>query len=417
MGQGHQGASFGWVDKGYEDRRWVDGGSGLTPSILFSIVLRYVHMRWTIVLLIFLSTLSSVAQLPRVGDMGNDGRKVAFRPFLGRVASYSEFLGFGVGQHFNVEGSPIMTDIFTLNIRVGAGLPYFGSTWANETSLIYSLSAEFGRRRSRLLIGGGLWNLYFSPTQNIFGEPIPARVDFNLFGSVGYRYQAPKGFMFGTNLYLIGGQSEYGPSINTRNNYPVFTIWPSVYMGYRIPSCEQHKSYVSYAKLSRPERKASRQTERAFMRSQIFEPVKPDSTHIWRNSEFGLSIFGPGLVTLHYTLYASLGKRQVVNYYLRTGLGTAMPLLQGHLDMGMAFLWNNTGFQVGGGLAASLFQASVDPYVTLRGKVNLAKGFSGFAGVNLIWSLGEPFTFISQRGKPYILPTVGVAYRLNRLKA
>lgn len=373
-------------------------------------------MRWTVVLLIFLSALKAAAQLPRVSDVSDDGRKVPFRPFLGRVASYSEFLGFGVGQHFSVEGSPIMTDIFTLNVRVGAGIPYFGSTWGSGNSLIYSLSAEFGRRRSRLVVGGGLWNVYLPETQSLFFEPIPARMEFNLFGSVGYRYQAPEGFLFGANTYLIGGQSEYAPSISKRNNYPVFTIWPSVYLGYRIPSRKQHKEFVAYAKMDKPNRKAYRKTERERLRNTLAEIAKKDTAMTWRNSEFGLSILGPALVTLHYTVYVPLSRHNVVHYYLRTGLGTAMPLLQGHLDMGMAFLWNNTGFQIGGGLAASLFKASVDPYVTLRAKMNLAKGVSGFVGANLIWSLGTPFTFVHKKGKPYVLPTVGVSYRLNRLK-
>lgn len=376
-------------------------------------------MRWTTTLvLILLVGKFGLAQLPKIDDVNGAGRKVAFRPFLGRVASYTEFLGLGTGVTLNLEGSPIMTDIMTLNIRFGAGAlgPYTAGYIKYRASLIYALSAEFGRRRNRLTIGGGLWNVYFSQTQNPYWEPIPAYMEFNLFGSVGYRYQAPTGFLFGTKLYLIGGQSEYGPTISKRNNYPVFSIWPSAYIGYRIPSWKQHKEFVAYARMERPERNAYRKTERERLRNTLAEVAQQDTGLIWRNSEFGLSIFGPAVVTVHYTLYVPLSPRKVANYYFRTGLGTAMPLLQGHLDMGMAFLWNNTGFQVGGGLAASLFNASVDPYVTLRGKVNLDKGFSGFAGMNLIWSLGQPFTFINKVGKPYILPTVGVSYRLSRAR-
>lgn len=375
-------------------------------------------MRWVLPLILPLLVINTVsAQLPKVNEPESNGRKVPFRPYLGRVSSYTEFLGLGTGVTLNLEGSPIMTDIMTLNIRFGAGVPgpFSAGYIAYETSLVYSISAEFGRRRSRLIIGGGLWNIYTPQTKSFYGDTIPAYMEFNLFGSVGYRYQAAKGFLFGANLYLIGGQSEYAPSMNTRNNYPVFTVWPSVYLGYRIPSWEQHKAYVSYAKLSHPERKAYRKAEREHLRNQLREVGKRDTTTVWRNSEFGLSILGLALVTLHYTLYVPIDECQVTHYYLRTGLGTAMPLLQGHLDMGMAFLWNNTGFQVGGGMAASLFEASVDPYVTLRGKINLAKGFAGFAGVNLIWSLGEPFMFIRRYSRPYLLPTVGVAYRLNRL--
>lgn len=373
-------------------------------------------MRYPVILLFLLSALVSVAQLPRVSDVNDSGRKVAFRPFLGRVASYTEVFGLGTGLTVNVEGSPIMTDMLTLNLRVGAGIPIITTYPNRETNLVYSISSEIGRRRSRVIVSGGLWNVYLPKTQNFVGETIAARMEFNFFGSVGYRYQAAKGFLFGANMYLIGGESEYAPSISKRNEYPVFTVWPSVYMGYRIPSWKQHKAFAAYAKRSKPERVAYRKAERENMRAQLAEIAQHDTAFVWRNSEFGLSIFGPALVTLHYTLYAPLDKQKVVNYYLRTGLGTAMPLLQGHLDMGMAFLWNNTGFQVGGGVAASLFEPSVDPYVSLRGKVNLAKGISGFVGVNLLWSLGEPFTFIHKKGKPYLLPTVGVSYRLNRLK-
>jgi len=386
-------------------------------SILFLAVVRLQRMRWTLTLVFTLLLFNQcLAQLPHAKDVNDRGHKVAFRPFLGRVASYTEFLGFAMGQHFSVEGSPIVTDVFTLNVRVGAGIPIPVANWNNGASLVYSLSSEFGRRRSRFLVGGGLWNIYFPRTQNLFWEPVAARMEFNLFGSVGYRFQAPKGFLFGVNVYLIGGESEYGPSINKRFYYPVFTIWPSVYLGYRIPSWKQHKEYVAYAKLSQPERKAYRKEERLHVHSQLTEIAQKDTSAFWRNSEFGFSLFGPGLVTFHYTVYVPLNQQKVVNYYLRTGLGTAMPLLQGHLDMGMAFLWNNTGFQIGGGLAASLFRASVDPYVTLRAKMNLAKGFSGFVGINLIWSMGKPFTFIHKQGKPYILPTVGVSYRLHRGK-
>lgn len=375
-------------------------------------------MRWIFLpVLLLLVAYTASAQLSKVNELGNDGRKVPFRPSLGRVSSYTEVFGLGTGVTLNIEGSPLMTDLMTLNIRFGAGVPepYSAGSILYKASLVYSISAEFGRRRSRLNIGGGLWNIYKPQTRNFYGDTIPAYMEFNVFGSVGYRYQAPKGFLFGANIYLIGGQSEYAPSMNTRNNYPVFTIWPSVYVGYRIPSWQQHKAYVAFAKLARPERKAYRKAERELIRNQLREIGKRDTAHTWRNSEFGLSILGPALFTLHYTLYVPLGQRQIAHYFLRTGVGTAMPLLQGHLDMGMAFLWNNTGFQVGGGLAASLFEPSVDPYLTLRGKINLAKGFSGFAGANFIWSLGRPYTFISKVGTPYILPTVGFAYRLNRL--
>lgn len=376
-------------------------------------------MRWILPLTLALLLANfAAAQLPKAFEIGNDGRKVPFRPYLGRIAAYTEVFGLGTGVSLNLEGSPLMTDVMTLNIRFGAGVPgpYSVGSIAYETSLIYGLSAEFGRRRSRFLVSGGLWNIYSPKSRNFYGDTIPARMEFNLFRSVGYRYQAPQGFLFGANLYLIGGQSEYAPSMNTRNNYPVFTIWPSVYVGYRIPSWKQTKEYLSLQKLSRPERKAYRAAERESLKNQLADIATKDTARFWRNSEFGLSVLGPALLTIHYTLYVPLGQRKVTHYFLRTGLGTAMPLLQGHLDMGMAFLWNNTGFQVGGGMAASLFEPSIDPYVTLRGKVNLAKGFSGFAGANLIWSLGSPFSFINKVGKPYVLPTVGFSYRLNRKK-
>ena len=376
-------------------------------------------MRWTLPLVLSLILADfATAQLPKTFDVGTDGRKVPFRPYLGRVAAYTEVFGLGTGASLNIEGSPIMSDIMTLNIRFGAGVPgpYSVGSITHEASFIYGFSTEFGRRRSRFSVGGGLWNVYSIP-QIMFavGTPSPT-MEFNLFGSVGYRYQAPKGFLFGAILYLIGGQSEYAPSMNTLNNYPVFTVWPSVYIGYRIPSWKQTKEYLSLQRLSRPERKAYRVAERESLKDQLADIATKDTSRLWRNSEFGLSVLGPAVLTIHYTLYIPLGQRQIAHYFLRTGVGTAMPLLQGHLDMGMAFLWNNTGFQVGGGLAASLFQASVDPYVTLRAKMNLAKGVSGFVGANLLWSLGEPFTFIHKKGKPYVLPTVGVSYRLNRSK-
>jgi hypothetical protein len=377
-------------------------------------------MRWILPLTLALLLANfAAAQLPKAFEIGNDGRKVPFRPYLGRAAVYTEVFGLGTGASLNLEGSPIMTDVMTLNIRFGAGVPgpYSVGTINYEASFIYGFSTELGRRRGRFSVGGGLWNVYTKP-QIMFavGSPSPT-MEFNVFGSVGYRYQALKGFMFGANLYLIGGESQYAPSMNPRNNYPIFTVWPSAYLGYRIPSWQQHKAYVSLSKLSRPERRAYRQAEREHLRSRLADVARTDTSRFWRNSEFGFSIFGPAVATFHYTLYVPLSHGKVTNYYFRTGLGTAMPLLQGHVEMGMAFLWNNTGFQVGGGMAASLFEPSVDPYVTLRGKVNLAKGFSGFAGANLIWSLGRPFSFISKVGKPYVLPTVGFSYRLNRKKA
>tara|TARA_R110002072_G_scaffold65830_3_gene162631 strand:+ start:643 stop:1110 length:468 start_codon:yes stop_codon:yes gene_type:complete len=155
--------------------------------------------------------------------------------------------------------------------------------------------------------------MFFPETKNFFGDTIAARMEFNLFGAVGYRYQAPKGFLFGVNVYMIGGHSEYAPTINKRNNYPVFTIWPSVYLGYRIPSWNQHREFVEYGKLTRPERKAYRRAEKQHMRDHLAEIGKKDSTITWRNSEFGLSILRPGLVILHHTLYVPLNPRGVPN--------------------------------------------------------------------------------------------------------
>jgi len=92
------------------------------------------------------------AQLPDINDLNGKGRKVAFRPFLGRISSYNEILGLGSGQSVNIEGSPLMTDLLTLNLRVGVGTPYLQAPSTNGLSLIYSISTEFGRRRSRLIM-------------------------------------------------------------------------------------------------------------------------------------------------------------------------------------------------------------------------------------------------------------------------
>jgi len=372
----------------------------------------------TPLLFMVLPSIGAMAQLPGMDDRDANGLKVAYRPFLGRIAVYNELFGLGIGHTFNIEASPLMTDAITLNLRVGSGRPIV-MDYENKDgfNMVYGVGAEFGRRRSRIALSAGLWNVivpsYIRPYR---GDTTDTRLDFNWFGTVGYRYQAPKGFFFGFNVYLLAANTGYLPTVTDISPKRDVSLWPGTYLGYRIPSTPQHRALRAYSRLSKSERAAIRQESRTELLNRKLSERLSDSTRVTAasRSEFGLTFFGPALLTINYTVYVPLKEDGIANYYLRSGLGTAMPLFQWSMETGVAFMKSNSGAMVGGGGAMSFGENSLDAFVVLRGKVGIGKGFSANAGLMVLWSTGTPYTFIPKKGRPYLLPSVGFAYRLPK---
>ncbi len=368
--------------------------------------------------MLILPLTTALAQLPDIDARDTLGRKTSFRPLLGRVAVYNEIFGLGIGHSFNIEASPIMTDVVTMNIRCGTGRPIvINAEDKDGFNMVYGVGVDIGRRRSRFVLSAGLWNVIVPPYIRPYsGDTTDTRIEFNWFGSLGYRYQAPKGFFFGINVYLMAVNSDYTPKFNHDPYGNEFSVWPSTYMGYRIPSAKQHRAMVAYARLSKTERVQIRneaRQERASMKLQG-KLLDSTSTVATGKSEFGLTFFGPALLTLNYTLYVPFKENGIANYYLRSGLGTAMPLFQWNMETGMAFLKKNSGVMVGGGGALSFGENSLEAFVVLRGKVNIGKGFSGNAGLMVLWSTGAPYTFIQKGERPHVLPSIGFAFRMPR---
>jgi hypothetical protein len=365
-----------------------------------------------------LPSIRGMAQLPGMDDRDASGRQVAYRPFLGRIATYNEIFGLGVGYTFNVEASPLMTDAVTINLRIGSGRQMVvGYQERDGFSMVYGVGAEFGRRRSRIALAGGLWNVVVPPYVRPKGTgKTDAQMRFNAFSSVGYRYQAPKGFFFGLNVYFMAADTDYLPTFADFSRKHQFSIWPGTFMGYRLPSSDRHRELKAHHKLSKSERHSLRQQDLASKKRVNLEERLPDSAQVTAasRSEFGLTVFGPALAVVNYTLYVPLKPGSVPSYYLRSGIGTAMPLFQWNMETGMALLKNNSGLMLGGGGALSFGSPSLEAFIVARGKVNVGKGFSANAGLMVLWSTGVPYTFIGKRRGAIVLPSIGFAYRLPK---
>lgn len=212
-------------------------------------------LRWVGTCLFFSwMCLHAYAQLPHPNDTLDNGKKVPFNQFLGRLSFYSEGLGFSQVYSLNVGYSFINTDLITLDYTIGGSrLPMVSSNpLVLEPEDYFKISTGVrllvGRRKSRFTVkagyAGSLQTGWFSgntsypdcgivcagPPQHMFAV------------SLGYTYQHQYGIFFGVHAYglvqltprndrWLGAQSQD------------FLPWPGVTLGYRLPSKQLRREW------------------------------------------------------------------------------------------------------------------------------------------------------------------------------
>lgn len=201
-------------------------------------------MRQSIVAFLMTASVASpsVAQLPHVKDTLEDGRKVAFSPFLGRISLFTEHLGSGFfPTTLHVGYSLVKQDLFVLDLTVG--LNVFRAEpqlWYQEGySVPTALSLQIGRRKSRLNVKAGYY-VNWMPGYVEGSWPCPGYCDpppqHRLFFSLGYMVQQHRGFFFGVNAYgfihLIPKGDRYYYVPVDGDVFP----WGGLSFGYRVPS-------------------------------------------------------------------------------------------------------------------------------------------------------------------------------------
>lgn len=371
-----------------------------------------------LMLVSFVAMSSCLAQLPHPNSRDSAEKKMAFKPYLGRVAIYNEFIGPASGLTLNVEAFPVKLDLVSLSIRVGTTTEIVENTspaWG-RFAMVYSLGTELGRRRSRFNAGFGLVTRYFLPGEYYFGRQEKGRINLDWFASIGYRLQMPWGLFLGLNANLVFFENDDGGCLVCDNDYKGPKLYPSVQLGFRLPSSVQHRWYRKLHTLS-PQMRDSLKVASTFQR--LKKSTIPDSLRVadTGGSEFGFSILGTALFGVHYTYFAQLLPNGVAHYYVRPGIGSVSPLLQFQLETGMAFLWKNSGFSIGGGGSASV-GVGKDVFLITRGRRNFKMGFSASLGVALIWSEQAPFfsSVAKRSGIGWVMPSVSFAYRLPKRK-
>jgi hypothetical protein len=360
-------------------------------------------------LMLALPTTLALAQLPHHSGRDSLGRKLSFQPYLGRIAVFNEFPGPLLGHTLNIEAHPLKGNLLDLNIRVGTTTGLGASAWSSF-AMVYSLGAEFGRRRSRFTASAGHVTNYVLRNATLAGRYSQQEAYLDWFGSVGYRLQLHQGFFMGVTTYLVFPERDGSSCIICFGSDKGPKLYPSVQLGFRLPSTAQHRWYRQLTKAD----PAARDSLKQIHGRQRDVLTIPDSLRVpgTGSSEIGFSVGGTSLINVHYTFYAPFRANGVVQWYLRPGIGTVEPLLQFQLETGMAFLWKNTGFTIGGGGNAAV-GVGYEAFIVSRGKVALYKGLSASLGVSLTWSEQAPFfTYVPKRsGIGWVMPSVGVAYR------
>lgn len=363
-------------------------------------------------LVLLMPLTSALAQLPHHGSMDSLGKRPSFQPYLGRIAIFNEIIGPAMGHTLNVEAFPLKFDKIGLSIRVGTTTETVSNSapaWG-RFAMVYSLGTELGRRRSRLNAGFGLVTRYSLPGDYYYGRQETGHVNVDWFATLGYRFQMPWGLFFGLSAHLVFPERDDAGCLVCGNDYNGPKLYPSFQLGFRPPSSAQHRWYRQLTKAT-PEVRDSLKLPH---RQQRADALIPDSLRVpgTGGSEVGGTILGSALLNLNYTYLAQLSPKSVAHWYVRPGIGTVVPSLQFQLETGMAFLWNNTGFTIGGGGNGTV-GIGWEAFIVTRGKVALKKGLSASLGVSLIWSEEAPFfTYVPERsGRGWVMPSVGLAYR------
>lgn len=363
-------------------------------------------------LVLLMPLTAALAQLPHHGSMDSLGKRPSFQPYLGRIAIFNELIGPGMSHTLNVQAFPLKLDAVGLGIRVGTTTVTGSnspSSW-KRFAMVYSVDVEVGRRRSRFIGGAGVNTKYALPYGSNTWGVTKGRVTIDWFTSIGYRFQMPWGFFFGLNAYLVFHENNERDCILCTGDYAGPKVNPSFQVGFRPPSSAQHRWYRQLTKATPEVRNSLKPPHR----QQRADALIPDSLRVpgTGGSEVGGTILGSALLNLHYTYLAQLGPKSVAHWYVRPGIGTVGPTLQFQLETGMAFLWNNTGFTIGGGGNGTV-GIGWEAFIVTRGKVALKKGLSASLGVSLIWSEEAPFfTYVPERsGRGWVMPSVGLAYR------
>lgn len=198
--------------------------------------------------------LNSYAQLPHPNDTLDNGKKVPFNQFLGRLSFYTEGFGPAYIASFNVGYSLVKTETTTIDLTAGLIRLPIQSRSINPSgtdSYVFpvGLSSFFGRRKSR-------FNLKLGYTTSLQPDWFKGKTDYPSCGyacpgpvqhvfnvGLGYVYQHPTGFFFGAHAYLLIHLNEEA----TRNGPgPPADFWPQpgVTLGYRMPSRQLRKEWT-----------------------------------------------------------------------------------------------------------------------------------------------------------------------------
>ncbi len=194
--------------------------------------------------------LNSYAQLPHPNDTLENGKKVPFNQFLGRFSVFNELAGAGFFYSFNGSYSILKSDLFLLDLTVGANrIPYsFGSDSRNLDTYHFplGLSAFLGRRRSRLNLRLGykvrIYPTWYTDERGPYpncGGVCATPPEHGFFLGLGYVFQHQYGFFTGIHAYGIMTLPF------SQSAYDEVYYMPSAGLtfGYRLPSKQLHRQW------------------------------------------------------------------------------------------------------------------------------------------------------------------------------
>lgn len=222
-----------------------------------SLIIVYLTMfrRIGMSLLLSWTCLNAYAQLPHPNDTLENGKKVPFNQFLGRLSFYSEGFGAGLVYSLNSGYSVISTELITLDYTIGGSrLPMVSANplvLEPEDYLKMSTGVRLlvGRRKSRLTVKAGYagslqtgWlsgNTNYPSCAGVCAGPTQHMFAFSL----GYTYQHHYGIFFGVHTY---GLVQMTPRNDRWLGAPSedFMPWPGVTLGYRLPSRQLKREWL-----------------------------------------------------------------------------------------------------------------------------------------------------------------------------